>query len=94
MSEEYILLKEKLLSPFLSAVVCPVWDLSLNGANTSFHAPCEPSPEKAEDFSNGVYFRNLEGTRILVATSRAKVRVLRQKSSHGRKWETLSSGDP
>ena len=40
------------------------------------------------------YFRSLEGMKILVAISLAKVFVLRQKSNHGRKWETLSSGGP
>jgi hypothetical protein len=31
------------------------------------------------------HFRSLEGIKILMATSRAKVRVLRQKSTHGLK---------
>jgi len=44
--------------------------------------------------SKSAHFRSLKGIKILIATSRAKVRVLRQKSSQGLKWETLSSRGP
>jgi hypothetical protein len=39
--------------------------------------------------SKSAHFRSLKGIKILIATSRAKVRVLRQKSSQGLKWETF-----
>jgi hypothetical protein len=54
----------------------------------------EVSPLPFHDGSKSFHFRRLEGMKTLVATSRAKVRVLRQKSTHGLKWETRSSMGP
>ena len=44
--------------------------------------------------SKPLHFLSLDGMRTLVATSRAKVRVLRQKSIQGLKWEALASTGP
>ena len=52
------------------------------------------TPFSFHDGSKYFHFRNFEGMKILVVISRAKVRVLRQKSSHGLKWETLSLPGP
>jgi len=38
----------------------PVRDLSLNGANTGFKAPCEPSRWKVEDLLTGLTLNLIE----------------------------------
>jgi len=45
----------------------------------------EVSPFSSQDGSKSFHFRSLEGMRTLLATNRAKVRVLRQKSNQGLK---------
>jgi len=61
--------------------------------NDNFHENCTLIKQTQRCFED-FYFRSFEGIKILVATSLAKVFVLRQKSNHGRKWETLSLRGP